>query len=376
MIFLSMSVKDTLATFDPTLKPNNFFGIHILFPDEIGKAAELVNSKGGDWGYVTIPIQGTDRNLAKWQAFMDEAGKRHVIPILRVATEPFYQNTTVWRKPDDFDLVDFANFLNSLKWPTNNRYLVILNEVNRYDEWGGEYPNPSEYASFLSDAYDIFKSRSNDFFIIMAGLDNAAPSDGKKYISEFDYLNQMLYSNPKIFNKMDGFSSHSYPNPNFAQPPNDTSKVGVASYKFEYDLVISNVSSKKYVFITETGWNGDALNSAKIAEYYKYTFENIWSKDKDKIIAITPFLLESGAGPFNKFSFMKSGEPTTYFNEFKGLVKEKGDPQREKIVNQKNVVGKAVLAARDFTDKRRPNIASAFVKLYFRTLFGLPAYAR
>lgn len=374
-LFFSFSTN-AFATFDPTAKPNNFFGIHVLFPDEIGKAADLVNSNGGDWGYVTIPIQGTDRNLVKWQSFMDEAGKRHVIPILRVATEPFYQNTTVWRKPDDFDLVDFANFLNSLKWPTKNRYLVILNEVNRYDEWGGEYPNPAEYASYLSDAFDIFKRRSNDFFIIMAGLDNAAPSDGKKYISEFDYLNQMLAFNPKIFNKIDGFSSHSYPNPNFSQPPSDTNKMGVASYKFEYDLIISNVSTRKYVFITETGWNAETLNSEKIAEYYKYTFENIWNKDKDKIVAITPFLLESGGGPFDKFSFLKRGGPTTYFDEVKSLLKIKGDPEREKIAKQKIITDPAVLSAKDFREKKDETPASFIVKLYMNTLLGFPIYSR
>lgn len=372
--FLSLSQK-TYGAFNPVAKPNNFFGIHILFPEEIDKAAELVNSNGGDWGYITIPIQGTDRNLDKWQSFMDEAAKKHVIPILRLATEPYYENTTVWRKPDDVDLVDFANFLNSLKWPTKNRYLIILNEVNRFDEWGGEYPSPSEYSSFLSDAYDIFKSRNNNFFIIMSGLDNAAPSDGRKYISEFDYLNQMLAYDPKIFYKIDGFASHSYPNPGFSQPPNENNSMGVASYRYEYEIINRTANSKKLVFITETGWDGSALSTDKIAEYYKYTFDNIWSRDKDKIVAVTPFLLESGGGVFEKFSFMKGGGPTTYFDQVKGLSKTKGVPEREKGDTNKPIASSSVLSARDFREKRGNNQASFLVKLYLKTLFGLPAYA-
>src|SRR3989338_4464705 len=110
----------TSASYDPVSRTNNIFGIHILFPAELEKAAKLVNSSGGDWGYVTIPIQYGDRDLDKWQDFMSEAQRNHLIPIIRIATEPYFKNTGVWRKANDYDIVDFANFLNSLQWPTTN----------------------------------------------------------------------------------------------------------------------------------------------------------------------------------------------------------------------------------------------------------------
>src|ERR1035437_3215886 len=73
-LILSFSlVKSSFAYYDPTSKPNNIVGIHILFPSELSEAARLVNSTGGDWGYVTIPIQASDKNLIKWQGFMDDA---------------------------------------------------------------------------------------------------------------------------------------------------------------------------------------------------------------------------------------------------------------------------------------------------------------
>src|SRR5437870_877090 len=83
--------KPAFAVYDPTSKPNNIFGIHILFPTEIEKATRLVNSNGGDWGYITIPIQYGDRNLEKWQDFMTNARQHHLIPIVRVATEPYFK---------------------------------------------------------------------------------------------------------------------------------------------------------------------------------------------------------------------------------------------------------------------------------------------
>jgi len=112
------------AAENPLRVANNKVGIHILFPDELEKAAALVNSNGGDWGYVVIPIQAGDKNLAKWQGFMDKAKKLHLIPIIRLATEGDYFNTRVWRVPTPADVLDFANFLSSLDWPTKNRYII------------------------------------------------------------------------------------------------------------------------------------------------------------------------------------------------------------------------------------------------------------
>ena len=113
IVFFS-NIKQVLAVYDPLSVPNNKIGIHILFLDEINQAKELANSNGGDWGYVTVPIQAGDKDIIKWQYFMDEAKKHHVIPILRIATEGDYFKTTTWSKPEDTDIVDFANFLNSL----------------------------------------------------------------------------------------------------------------------------------------------------------------------------------------------------------------------------------------------------------------------
>src|SRR6185503_18523404 len=118
-------------------------------------------------------IQAGDKDVDKWQDFLNQCAKLHVIPILRLATEGDYFNTAVWRKPTSLDVLDFANFLTDLTWPTKNRYIIVFNEVNRGDEWGGQ-PNAGEYADILSYAVTVFKSKSPDFFIISAGLDNAA----------------------------------------------------------------------------------------------------------------------------------------------------------------------------------------------------------
>lgn len=323
-VFLSMSSISTIyAIEDPLTLPNNKVGIHILFSSEVADASKLVNSNGGDWGYVTIPIQAGDKDLVKWQQFMDDARKFHVIPILRLATENYYFDTTVWRKPTYEDIIDFANFLNSLQWPTKNRYVIIYNEVNRSDEWS-ESPDPEFYAQLLQYAVTVFKSKSQDFFILPAGLDNAAANVTGVTMDQYDYIRGMQKAVPGIFNQVDGIASHSYPNPGFAQPPTSLTNQSIASFQHEKKLIQSFTNKDLPIFITETGWSKDAVSQSSGASYFKTAFEQIWS-DKN-IVAVTPFLFRADAGPFATFSFFSNGQKNAYYTSVEELSKVKGAP--------------------------------------------------
>ncbi|MCL5090619.1 MAG: hypothetical protein M1514_01270, partial [Patescibacteria group bacterium] len=113
----------------------NKFGIHILEPNELAKAQELVNSSGGDWGWVTVVIRDDDLNYDKWQGFMDQCRERHLIPLVRIATHTVGSS---WIKPTKEDAVKWANFLSSLNWPVEDKYVIVFNEPNHAKEWGGE----------------------------------------------------------------------------------------------------------------------------------------------------------------------------------------------------------------------------------------------
>lgn len=330
LFFFSSFVNPIYAIENPLNTPNNKIGVHILFPTELEEAAKLINTSGGDYGYVTIAIQSGDKDIEKWQGFLEACKKHHLIPIIRLATEGNYFNTAVWRKPNDYDIVDFANFLNSLNWPYKNRYIIVYNEVNRSDEWGGSV-NPSEYAKSLSFAVTVFKSKSPDFFIISAGLDNAAPDQPDKYMNQYNYMRQMNQAVPGIFNQIDGFSSHSYPNPGFSQPPTLSSPMGINSFQYERALIKSLSNKDLPVFITETGWATDAVPHNLVADYYPIAFNNVWS-DKN-IVAITPFLLQGTGGPFQKFSFFgENNALSPQYNSIKSFPKIKGNPSLSKSV--------------------------------------------
>ncbi len=334
LAFLFLTPQSLFAVENPLSSPNNRFGIHILFTSEVDKAHDLVNSNGGDWGYVLIPIQSGDKDLVKWQNFMDSCRNYHLIPILRISTENYFFNTQVWRKPDASDVLDFANFLSSLNWPTKNKYIIVFNEVNRGDEWGGT-PDPAGYAQLLSYAVTAFKGKDSDFFIISAGLDNAAPN-AATFMNEYDYMSQMNQAVPGIFNQIDGIASHSYPNPAFSQPPTINSRMSITSFTFEKALVDSLSSKSLPVFITETGWSQDVVGKQTTASYFVQAFNTIWNNPN--IVAVTPFLLQAGGSPFSTFSFLDTGgNPTPIYSAVKNLSKTKGTP----------VLGPEVLSAQN-----------------------------
>ncbi len=331
-LLFTLQIKAS-AVYDPTSVPNNKIGIHLLFPGEISEVKDLVNSNNGDWGYVLVPIQAGDKDLVKWQSFMDQAKKLHLIPIIRLATEGDYFNKSTWRKPKEDDVIDFANFLNSLNWPTKNRYVIVFNEVNRADEWNGQ-ANPEEYAKILSYSVTVFKSKSPDFFIIDSGMDNAAAT-GNGTFSQYDFFRAMDEAVPGIFSQIDGHSSHSYPNPAFTQSPEIDSPMSIHSFKYEADSLKELSGKDLPIFITETGWDQEKVKPETVAEYFKTALNTIWNNDQ--IIAITPFLLRAGPGPFEKFSFIKAdGSKSESYKTFSAYPKTKGKP---KLTASKKVLG-------------------------------------
>jgi hypothetical protein len=203
----------------------------------------------------------------------------------------------------------------------------------------------------LSFAVTIFKSVNQDFFIISAGLDNAAPDQGNIYINEYTYMQEMNQAVPGIFNQIDGFSSHSYPNPGFSQAPDVTSIMGIGSFIHERDLIKSLSNKILPVFITETGWSSDSVSEDQRIQYYDQTFKTIWN-DPD-IVAITPFLLRAGAGPFEQFTFISSsGYKTKQYQYFYNMQKVKGVPSfpTHQVLAAASHVKVEAMTTKDFSD--------------------------
>jgi hypothetical protein len=297
------------AAYDPLLVPNNKFGMHIISssPEEVKDTANLVN-KNGDWGYITFLIESGQRDKNRWQTFFNELRRSHLIPIVRIATKP---EGNTWAKPYEKEEEAWASFLNELNWPTKNRYVIIYNEPNHATEWGGSV-DPASYAQVLDKTITALKKENPDFFVINAGLDASAPNKTPAYMDSFTFMDQMNTAVPGIFNKLDGWSSHSYPNPNFSGNPNSNGKMTVRGYQEEIKKLKSlGVEKNLPIFISETGWkhaegkqyNNTFPTASKVAEFYQNAFENAWNNHQ--IVAITPFILDYQDAPFDNFSFKK-----------------------------------------------------------------------
>jgi hypothetical protein len=318
------------AIVDPLSAPNNRYGIHIVDQNDLESAAKLVNSSGGDWGYVTLVIRADDRNHDKWQAIFDSMRRLHLIPLVRLATVP---KGDIWLKPTPDEAKPWTEFLNSLNWVTKNRYVILFNEPNHAKEWGGEV-KPHEYAEVAKIYRNSLKDASADFFVLPAGFD-AAAGNGSETMSLEQYLKFMSAYDKDIFTRFDGWTSHAYPNPEFSGSIRDQGKTSLISYRHEL-LLLNKLGLNKPlpIFITETGWVHNegkspqygAYSASKVADLIPQAFSQVWTDSN--LAAITPFMLNYQDEPFDHFSWTKPGGQDVYpqYVTVQNLSKTAGKP--------------------------------------------------
>lgn len=320
IFFLFLSAKPISAISDPLAVPNNRFGIHIFNESDLEDAARLVNSSGGDWGYVTFVITESERNKDRWQEIFNRMRRLHLIPIVRIATKPL---GVVWEKPKFEEINNWLAFLNSLNWVTENRYVVIGNEPNHAKEWGGEI-SPDGYATYLKTFSQKLKEANDNFFVLAAGLD-ASSSNSKETMSEPDFLQGMLAAEPNVLDFVDGWNSHSYPNPAFSGSEKANGRGTVTTFDWELAFLKSLGVTKEFpVFITETGWVG---SSGEVDKRFLYAYQNVWNDNR--IAAVTPFILNYTEPPFDVFSWKeKEGTFLPMYEAVQKLPKKKGTPRQ------------------------------------------------
>lgn len=319
-MFLSLFFITSVNAYDPLTVPNNIYGIGVVNHSDLEDVSNLVNVNGGDWGYVTIVITEDNRNKEVWQGFLDECRRKHLIPIIRVATTFKDGN---WSTPNIDSVDSWVSFFDSLNWVIENRYIVVGNEPNHAKEWGGKI-KPNEYALFLKAFADKLHRSTSDYFVLNAGFDQAA-ANTKVTMDEKKYILEMSKAVPDVFNSIDGWSSHSYPNPGFSGLKTDVGRKSIRGYEWELEMINRNLP----VFITETGWVRNNKNQNIIADNLKYAFENVWIKDK-RVVAVTPFILNYQSDPFYEFSWKnKDGSYFPIYSEIQNLQKIKGVPTQK-----------------------------------------------
>jgi hypothetical protein len=312
---------------DPLWEPNNKFGLYIYAEEKdfFEIAQKLVNSNGGEWGYVLIPFNVRDHDEKKWARVFDQLINKRLIPVIQL-----------W----NVDVADYqgetreaAEFLNKFVWPIKFRYISVYNEPNDNKFWYNR-ADAAEYARILDYTVRIFKEVNQDFYMLNAAFNVSASSDGESTDS-FLFMKKMDEAVPGIFERIDGWASHPYPQPNFSGSPYDEGRWSIRAYEDELNFLREELGVEKDlpVFITETGWahaegvmyNSSYLPVTKIAEYFEIAFEEVWLKD-DRVRAVMPFTIRYDP-PFDHFSWVNSDKvPYYHYDVVKKLEKVEGEP--------------------------------------------------
>ncbi len=265
----------------------NVYGLHLTQPSDLTTAQAVINSSGGDWGWATIVIRTDQLDYYTWQNFFDNCRKYHIIPIIRLATT---MENNVWLRPSRADIDNLANFLNSLNWPSTPQHIILFNEINHGQEWGGQV-DIKNFTDLAIYAVDKFKSLNPNFFILSPGLDLAAPEKMPAYKNFANVYDEIKHYKPEYFSKFDGLASHYYPQ----NSPKD----------FNYEL--------KYfpqhipIFITETGWEHKQPYTCQAAAALTLKIVRDYAKNP-KVQAVTPFIYNYPQPPFNNFSWLDNQE--------------------------------------------------------------------
>lgn len=293
-LLLALAVASSPVAATP---PLNRLGVHLLLDDGRGTwpierwAEHLYHARQavGAWGYVTQLVRRDDLSLARWQYFMDVCAALELTPVIRLATT-FDRSRGWWRAPQrDPDgtyrtvAAEYAAFIGGLRWPTDRHYVIVGNEPNHGNEWGGR-PDPAAYARFLVDVAAALHEADPQVQILNAGFDHYAPhtgsfpfSPGGAYFMDAEtFMDEMVAAIPDVFTVIDVWSSHPYPAGPFTEGPwvqtfrrdliNDARNPaqmapvagvfnrGVNGYDWEILKLFSYGIVNLPILITETGW--------------------------------------------------------------------------------------------------------------------------
>lgn len=141
------------------------------------------------------------------------------------------------------------------------------------------------------------------------------------------FLRWMLARQPNLAEAIDGWTSHSYPNPGFSGSPYASGRGTIRTFEWELRLLGDLGFEKNLpVFITETGWSHSRLTPDEVSEYLSIASQTVWNQPQ--IAAVTPFLFNYQDSLFSMFSWLRliTREPYSFYRSYQQIAKAKGEP--------------------------------------------------
>lgn len=327
------------------------FGIGLVGPGstmDLDLTADLV----GPGGHVKMIFPGvtsaTAGPEADWVRAVSDAHARQLIPVIRMG--PPWGDLRVRYQSDDGTRRSYTNLAAAYRRVVEGLplrdggplWVEVHNEPNLCYEWvcdRGDVPGDwigyaqvaHEYASLLRDVADALHAIGDPRIrVLNAGL---APGGAVRCecggegfeagITSLDFLREMKVGVPDVFERVDGFASHSYP----AQGegwgffvPFDESLTGLRYFARELEIVGRDLP----VLMTETGWcvpgsrcSGGTGDREQVADWTVRAYREVWQPD-DRIHAIMPFMLRDGA--WSDFEWVTAdGTPQPVYTRVRAL---------------------------------------------------------
>jgi hypothetical protein len=320
-----------------TTPPTNRFGIGFVGPgdpSDLDRAADLA----GPGGFVKLIFPGVRRDTAgpdaPWSMAIRDAYARDLVPVVRVG--PPWDDGAVREQADPgSDHLRYTELAAAYRrvveglplragWPI---YVEVHNEPNLCYEWrctagsvaGGWISGAqmaAEYAALLRDVADALHAIGDSrVHVLNAGL---APggvrrcecgTDGfEAGNTSLDFLRDMQSAVADVFDRVDGFASHSYPAAGFGHTffvPYDRASTGLHVFDRELETI---GHPELDVFLTETGWcqpgercreNGGSRDD--IAGWTEAAYRDVWLTHP-RVRAVMPFILRDPA--WNDFAWV------------------------------------------------------------------------
>lgn len=334
-------------------------GVHLLLDDGRNDwPIEIWDEHMNYAGQIASPngiavqvIRADDLVPEHWQFFMDLAFEQQLTPVLRLATTFNFDNSW-WNAPEpDADGSsytswgeNYADFLNALEWPSEQKHVILLNEPNNGHEWGGK-PDAIAYARFVLDVSAVLREQVEGIVILNAAFDLHAPNTGSLpfpdtnvfFVDANTFIDSMEAAQPHIFANFDIWNSHAYAlnlreHPeeqryhfDFMHDAENTMPAaieglynrGINGYEWELWKLSQLGYSELPVMITETGWRhsettdpnsldaGEGYPSVEVvAQYFDIALNgndsvyaeslslsiSAWMNDK-RVLSVAPFAL-------------------------------------------------------------------------------------
>lgn len=253
-------------------------------PEVAQRDLDLVKDAGFTWvkqAFAWETIEGAGKGHFDWSKsdpVVQEANKRNINVLARLSSDPELTNFWGGRPPQNGN--DFADFAFAIATRYNCtaqsagciQAYQVWNEPNLGREWGGNRPNPAQYAEFLHKAYAAIKRGNPNAIVISAGM---APTGDNSDVAMpddvfYEGLYQAMNNNSSGYFDMLGVHGAGFAAPPELDPAEAASNPKYGGYRFFCfrhvedirAIMVKHGDTNKQIVLLEFGWTTDSVNAA------------------------------------------------------------------------------------------------------------------